>query len=684
MADPDPSVDLAAAVAAVTLAVPTQHNDLGRTGANLNEGQLTTATVNPASFGKLFTRVVDGHIYAQPLYVAGVSIPGLGTHNVVYVATMHNSVYAFDADDADASVPLWHVNCGPSLPIPPDWPSGDYKHSNFQVEIGIVSTPTIDVATQTLYVVPLVVANGGQRHQLHALDLTTGSEKFGGPVAIAAQVSGTGAGSSGGVIAFESANQNQRSSLLLANGRIYIAFASYADVDVYHGWVLAYDASTLQQVAVLNVTPAASEGGIWQSGNGPAADSAGHLYIMTGNSDNTQAPGPDGDLGCSIVKLDPDLNVVDWFTPYNVAELNALDWDLGSAGPLLVPGTSRLVGGGKEGRLYVLETSGPASMGQFDPAGDHVVQSFQASERSDPLMKVLAPHFNIHGSPVYWQGPGAALIYIWAEEDRLKAFRWEGNAFVTTAAGTIAPAAASAMKAPPGMPGGIVALSANGNQAGSGVVWASHAYQGDATQHVVPGILHAFDAEDVSRELWNSRQNLRRDDVGAFAKFCPPTVAAGKVYLATFSGQLLVYGLLTGPLRVSYAAGWQLIGGPTDASFAAPRPYYTLQAGDVAYETVSAGTALQPGLGYWAWFPTAGTGLLPRDPAGAQPVVRTLPAGRYVLIGNPFSSTAAVSGADVVYTYDPASGYTAATQLPPGQGAWAFAAAGGPVTISPS
>lgn len=492
-----------------------QHNDAARTGANLAETVLNVSNVNVTQFGKLFTRSVDGQMYAQPLVVSNVNIPGKGARNVVFVATMHNSVYAFDADDPAANSPYWSVNLGPSVP------SQDTGTGDIQPEIGITATPAVDPSSNTIYVVAKTKESGSYLHRLHALDLSSGQEKAPGPVLISASVPGNGDGNNGGVISFNHLVQLNRSALLLLNGRLYVAFGSHGDKSPAHGWILGYDAATLQRTAVFNSTATGWLGTIWQAGQGMAADAAGYLYLITGNGAFNYSTGGQ-DLGQSFVKLStPNLTVVDWFTPYNYANLNAVDFDLGASGPLLIPGTNLLVGGGKESVFYLLDRS---QLGHFNAGGDtQIVQSFTAG----------AGH--IHGSPVYWNGPGGPFIYLWSEQDRLKQFRF-GSVFQTT------PVATSDMTVPPGMPGGMLAISAAGNAPGSGILWAAHPL-GDSNPATVPGILRAFDAADVGTELWNSLENAPRDDVGNFAKFCAPTIANGKVYMATFSNRLVVYGL---------------------------------------------------------------------------------------------------------------------------------------------
>jgi hypothetical protein len=510
--------------------VLTQHNDTGRTGTTLHETTLNTTDVNVKTFGKLFTRPVDGQIYAQPLYVSALHIPHKGTHNVVFVATMHNSVYAVDADDPRASTPLWQVTLGASIPITNADFGGRYgPYRDISVEIGIVSTPVIDRATDTIYVLAANRDSDGRYvHRLHALDLGTGAEKFGGPVGTQGSVPGRGVSSLDGIVTFDNKQQVQRAGLLLANGLVYVAFGGYADTDPYHGWIFAYDARTLQRRAIFNDTPNGAEGGIWQAGWGPAADASGHVYVATGNGD-WDASRREANYGDSYLKLSPTLAVDDWFTPWNQADLLD-DQDLGATGLMLIPGSRLLVGGDKQGTLYLLRQD---AMGHYNRHGDtQIVQRFQATKGP------------IHGGTVFWDGPSGAQVYVWSANDGLKAFSLSSGIFQTT------PASQSTVTIPPnGFPGGMLALSANGSTAGSGIVWALCPYSGDASTGAASGILRAFDASDVSKELWNSRQDASRDDVGTFAKFNTPTIANGKVYVPTFSGYLAVYGLLPPPHR---------------------------------------------------------------------------------------------------------------------------------------
>lgn len=520
--------------------VYTQHNDPARTGSYTAETALDVRSVAAATFGKLLELPVDGDVYAQPLYVPDVAMGGRA-RNVLYVATMHNGVFAFDADARDTPDRLWSVNLGPSTPVAELQGSSD---QGIRSEVGVTGTPVIDPASGTMYLVARTRDAGGAYHQwLHALDVATGQERPGGPREIAAKIAGTGTGSAQGMIAFDPKIQNQRAGLLLLDGVVFIAWGAHDDTGPYHGWVLGYDARTLAQVAVFNTTPAGRQGGIWQAGSGLASDGSS-LYVLTGNGSYDAAAARPVNVGDSIIKLrfDPAAGLVldDWFTPSNQAYLDMVDLDLGSAGAMVVPGTSLVVGGGKEGKLYLLDRG---KMGGFDARGDHSLQTFQATPACDqPVTFPGHQCYHIHSSPTCWNGPGGPLVYIWAERDYLRAFRLQGQQLGPM------PAGRSAMKVPLGMPGAALSISSNGASAGSGVVWATHPYDQDprmdvdATNRVVPGIVRAFDAADVTHELWNS--DTARDRLGNFAKFCPPTVAGGRVHVATFSNKVVVYGLL--------------------------------------------------------------------------------------------------------------------------------------------
>jgi len=502
---------IACGVIHAQVTVSTAQNDNSRTAANLAETTLNTSNVNVSQFGKVYSRSVDGVIYAQPLYVPSVTIPAAGTHNVVYVATMHNTVFAFDADDPNATAPLWQTSLGtPVVPL-----------NQFTTEQGILSTPVIDTTTSTLYAVALASVAGTTTYQLHALDNRTGAEKPGSPVSIQAVVGGSGYDSVNGSITFNTINQLQRTALLLSNGVLYFAFASYADMDPYHGWIFAYNASTLQQVAVLNIAPG-QRGGIWQSGGGLAADSNGSIYAVTGN-------GPwDGvtNFGDSILRLTAGagLAIADYFTTYNYDSLNAIDFDLGSSRPILIPRTNLIAAGGKDGIIYIADRT---SLGHQSPGNSQIVQT-------------LGGGGGIFSGLAYWDNASNPTLYAWPNGDHLKAYSFNGT-FQTTPT--------SSSQTTSSYPIGL-SVSSNGTTTGTGVVWASTVNAG-----AVAGTLHAFDATNLANELWNSDQNSARDSLGNLAKFAPPTIANGKVYVATFSNQLVAYGLLpTAPVVVSPAS----------------------------------------------------------------------------------------------------------------------------------
>lgn len=575
----DATTNTAASGAATvgSIAVLTHHNDNGRTGANLNETILTTSNVNPQKFGKRFQRTVDGHIYAQILYVSNVPIPNKGVHNVVYVATMHNTVYAFDADGRVPD-PLWLKNLGPSVRLP-DTNIGpahvdqrtkqtvsDYR--DIAVEVGILSTPVISLTHNAIYVVAMTKDPKRQgldayTYHLHALDLSTGQEKLGGPVQLQATVRGKGDASTNGQITFASHRHNQRPALLLANDKIYIAFAAFGDAGPYHGWVFAYDAATLKQAAVFNTTPNSGEGGIWQAGSGLAADSANQIYLITGNGGYIDGT----DFGDCFIKLRPNLTVLDWFSPFNNSALSGHDADVGSAGPLLIPGTNLLVGGGKEGKFHLIQRD---KMGHLNKADNsQIVQDFYVTLPNNPndaIGSAMADgqSHHIHGSPVHWNGPHGPCVYVWPENTVLHVFAMANGKFQTkpspmpikltpqdqpikTQQGVpMAQSSESGLSNIPGtsrgMPGGMLSISASGNTPGTGIVWVAHPLKDNANQAVVEGIVRAYDASSL-KELWNSKANPQHDTIGNFAKFCPPTIANGKVYVASFSGFLAVYGL---------------------------------------------------------------------------------------------------------------------------------------------
>ena len=499
--------------------VLTQHNDSFRTGANLSEFVLTTSNVNTGQFGKLYSRRLDGQIYAQPLYVHGLAISNQ-THNIIYVCTEHNSVYAFDADNADASNALWQVNLG--APVP----STDLNNcGDLAPEVGITATPVIDLTSSTIYVAAKTKESGNYFHKLHALDLLTGHEKFGGPVVVQGFVLGSGDGSVGGTNTFNALHEHNRPGLLLLSNVVYLCYAGHCDWPPFHGWLFGYNATNLQRTCIFNSTPNGSDGGIWLSGMGPAADENGDIYLATGNGTFDRDIGG-RDLGDSCLKLTPSngmVNITSWFAPHNQATLNAQDLDLGSGGPLLLPSTNLFVGIGKSGTIYLLNRSKLGGFVNFS-SDTNIVQEFQ----------VLTNKQIAGQSPVYWDGPTNQFIFTWCGFRVLDAYKFaEANIQTNPLAATTVAQGKS--------PGGT-SLSANGSLARSAIVWGTHDGNG--------GTLRAYEAVNVAHELWNSQQNVARDGLGSYVKFCAPTIANGRVYVSTGASNLVVYGLLVPPYQL--------------------------------------------------------------------------------------------------------------------------------------
>ena len=513
--------------------VYTRSYDNARSGANLQETILTPANVNSTSFGKLFTVHTDGEIYAQPLYVSNLAIAG-GTHNVVFAASMLNTVYAIDADNGTV---YWSQNFG--SPIIPQDVEND-QNIIWATRLGILSTPVIDPATNIMYFVSgSQPASGALQYafNLNAIEIATGLPVSGSPVNITATYSTADLTTP---LVFNAQMQNPRPGLALANGNVYIAFASHEDQTPYNGWVLAYSTSTLAQTAVYSDTTIGTQGGIWSAGQAPSIDAAGNLYISTGNGSFGTTTNNLVQTGNSFIKLSPTLQLLDYFTPYNSAVLNSGDMDLGSSGLLLIPNTNYVLGGGKAGVLYLVDTT---AMGEFNASSDQVRQEFQA------VYGVGTSH--IHGGPIYFDSDAnGPSTYVWGENDVLRGFEFN----TTTGLLTTTPFATSTMTAPAtnndgAMPGGFLAISANGNS--NGVLWASTPYNGNAVHQSVQGVLYAFNADTLSL-LWTDKTKDARDEIGMFAKYVPPVVANGKVYVPNFgpvnntdgTGNLVAYGLL--------------------------------------------------------------------------------------------------------------------------------------------
>jgi MYXO-CTERM domain-containing protein len=517
-----------------TTSVLTRNYGSQRSGANVAETTLDTTNVNTARFTRLFQVSVDDDVYASILISAGLPIQG-SPRNVFFVATVNNSVYAFDADTGGA--PLWMRNFNgagrPTNPVEVGQVCDLYR--NYRTHIGLVGTPVIDGATSTMYFVTRTVEGTATVQRLNALDITTGNPRAGSPVVIAADVAGSGFGSNGGRLAFDPLLHNQRAALALSGGKVHIAWASFCDTGNYHGWIMAYDAATLTQAGVWSSTPDSIGSGIWMGGAAPAIDGAGNLFYATGNGDFDGTTS----FGEAVVKFAPaTLARLDFFTPSNYSALNRNDDDLGSAGPIFLPGTSMLVTGGKEGKLYLLDSAHLGNLGDQNAA-----QSFQAV---DTTRQPLQTH-HIHNGMVTWQGPAGISVYVWGENDYLRRYQYNGAAKTLTV-----PASSVGSVLPPmGMPGGMMTISANGSTAGTGILWATTPSEGDANNFTVPGVLSAFNAETLSL-LWQSRRE--EDDMGNFAKFNPPVVANGKVYMASFSNAISVYGLRATPM-VNLALG---------------------------------------------------------------------------------------------------------------------------------
>jgi hypothetical protein len=548
--------------------VLTAHNDIARTGQNQNETILTPANVNPTQFGKLFSQPVNGVLYAQPLYVSQITIPGKGVHNVIYVApstgnymgldggTAGEYVYAFDADSNGGidATPLWQVSLLPAAP------AGTYTPN-----YGVVGTPAIDLPSQTMYLVSSEFQGTTQIHRLHALDITTGAEKFGGPIQIEASVSGTGGGSKGGVLTFNSHFEFQRPGLLLLNGVLYLAFGGIGDVGSWHGWIFSYNPATLQQIAAYCTTPNGIGGGIWMGGAGLSAEvydpvnkPYGRMFVAAGNGSYSTTFPYANTMSQAMSVLDLDLTggqftLEDEFTPFNESVLDGQDADLGAGGPVILP-TQTLASGkllkpileiGKSGMIYILDrdnnTDGsnnpateyaPAGLGGYNASGDQVVQELQTP---------LSPGFNwgagVWGSEAYWNNTiysGGINVAGTATYDgsgnSLTAYSFTNGVLSTTPT--------SQGKELFSYPGPTPAISSNG--ASNGILWA---LKTDALDSMGYETLLAYDATDLANTLYSSDINLARDNPGLPGKYNVPTIANGKVFVGA-SAEVSVYGLL--------------------------------------------------------------------------------------------------------------------------------------------
>ncbi|MBS1531291.1 MAG: hypothetical protein JSU01_13375 [Bacteroidetes bacterium] len=511
------------------ISVFTQHNNNTRAGWNNQETKLTTSNVNSQHFGKLFSLGVDDQVYAQPLIFGNLPI-GSGNHNVCLIATVNNSVYAYDGDSGKLYWTKNYTESGMRPPRAADMTGacgGNYN--NFTDKIGIVGTPVIDSATRTMYFVARSCLGASFFQYLHAIDVTNGNERAGSPVKITATCPGTGDGSVNGVLTFDGQKQNQRQALTLVNGIVYVTFSSHCDWGPYHGWILGYNMTTLQQQIVYNDTPNGYNGGIWESGQGMAADAQGNLFVVVGNG----SVGANGDptapinRGESALNLSPSgstLAINCYFTPSNYQTLEDNDLDYGTMGSFLIPNSNYYFTSCKDGNIYLLNKN---NMGGFTAGSNQVQQII-----------TLSSYSNMHCQPSYYIGASQEFAYIWPENDQLHAFPFDrgSNTF------TISNETVSSANGPTGQHGAMLSVSSNGSAAGTGILWASYPASGDAESTTAPGVLRAFDAGDITKELWNNR-GTSTDNAGLYAKFCPPTIANGHVYLATFSDKVVVYGI---------------------------------------------------------------------------------------------------------------------------------------------
>jgi hypothetical protein len=519
--------------------VLTYHNDNARTGQNLNETILNTSNLNVNTFGKLFVLPADGKVDAEPLYVSNLAM-GTGIYNVVFVATEHDSVYAYDADTGSF---LWRVTMLKSG----ETPSDDRGCSQVTPEIGVTATPVIDRLSGlhgTIYVVAMSKDSSGNYHQrLHALDITTGAEEFGGPVEIQATYPGTGAEGDGTTLTFDPQQHKARASLLMLDNIVYVAWSSHCDINPYTAWIMGYDKSTLVRTRLLNITPNGSEGSVWQSGAGPAADSGGNIYFLTANGTadttlNAQGFPSSGDYGNAFMKLSTSgsaLAVADYFNMFNTVSESNADEDLGSGGALVLPDMTDSnnvtwhlsVGAGKDQNIYLVNRD---NMGQFNPRSNRIYQQVASPLAGGEFG--MAAYFN---NAIYYGSAGG----------NLKMFPFVNARLTGPSSKTLIAF---------NYPGTTPSVSANGTA--NGIVWA--------TENTNPAVLHAYDAANLATELYNSNQAANgRDQFGAGNKFITPMIANGKVYVGTTSG-VGVFGLITAPSAqlapTSLTFGTQMVG----------------------------------------------------------------------------------------------------------------------------
>ena len=562
--------------------VLTYHNDNGRTGGNLNETILTPTSVNSSTFGQIFSYPVDGYVYAQPLYVSGLEIPGQGTHNVVFVATEHNNVYALDADSntgTNGGV-LWQVNLGPSAICP----TNGFLFQAIQPEVGITGTPVIDLASQTLYVDAFTFDGTNYNHSIHALNLSDGSEKPFSPVIVSASIPGVGAGSTNGVLPFQAIQQLQRPALTLVGNVLYVAYAGYTDTtstDPFHGWVLGFDASTLQLLSdhIFNSTPngttsqfgaIAGEAGIWMGGDGIASDTDSNIYFSTGDG-NFNAYFGGTEYGNSVLKLSTTngFSVADYFTTYNQAYFRSNDIDVGSGGVMLLPDQPGpyphlMVAGGKPQRAYLLNRDMMTTdNNHYDPTGT-----------SDNILQTMPLGGGAFDTPAYFNQE----IYYVAAHDTIRAYVVSNATLIPDLPGTFG------SRTYP-FPGATPSISADGTN--NGIAWT--------IQNGTPAVLVAYNATNLTTELYNSAQAGTRDQLTNGVKFAVPTIADGKVYVGG-RYKLAVFGLLAGGLEFD-STNYSASNGTNSVTITVNRVGGSTGTISVDFATVPGGTAV-PGQDY--------------------------------------------------------------------------------------
>ncbi|MGB8538124.1 MAG: chitobiase/beta-hexosaminidase C-terminal domain-containing protein, partial [Acidobacteriaceae bacterium] len=648
-------------------------------GQNTQESILTPANVNANTFGKLFSQTVDGQVYAQPLYVGNLTLPNQTTHNVIFIATEHDSVYAFDADNNGGtnSGPLWqasmistaHGAASGATTVP----AADVSTQDLHPEIGISSTPVIDISTGTIFVVAKSKENGTYVQRLHALSILDGSERSGSPVSISASVPGSGSGSSGGTLSLSTLWQHNRPALGLFSGNIYIAFGSHGDNGPWHGWVLVYNETTLKQTAAVCTSPNGSGDGVWGSGEGLPIDTVsvnGRAFLATGNGDMTSYPPLTNsvDYGESVLRYDLSnggFAISDAFTAYNQSSLTGGDLDQGSGGVLLLPDqpgahAHELIQVGKEGRILVINRD---NLGGYAGSG--------AGSNTNILQDItsaLTPGNGLWSTPAYWNGN----VYLWAKNDSLKA--------IPLANGALATNATAQSSATSGFPGASPVVSSNGTQ--NAIVWA---LETDLYNSNGSSILYAFNAANVAQELYGSNQNSTRDDAGPAVKFTVPVITNGKAYVGA-GGQVDVYGLLNGvqqapapaisPLGGTYSTAQQIT--LTDTLSGATIYYTTDGSTPTTGSTVYQG-AFQLSVNSTVQAIASATGYLQSTVASAvytfntqTPTPQFSPAAGTYTTAQTVTISDSASGAVIYYTTDGSTPTTSSTRY------------AGPITVSSS